>query len=56
MKTAIIFVGIGYAILQTVLLFAILAAAARPTPRFEPEIKDSPKQRQREEKRELELV
>jgi hypothetical protein len=56
MKTAMIFVGIGYAILQTILLLAILAAAARPTPRFEPEIKDSPKRSECEEERELELV
>ena len=56
MKAVLIFVGVGYAILQTILLLAILAAAARPTPKFEPEIKDSPKLREFDEERELELV
>jgi len=44
MKEALIFAGIGFAVLQTILLLAILAAAARPTPSFEPEVKRAPKE------------
>jgi hypothetical protein len=55
MKEALIFAGIGFAVLQTVILLAILAAAARPTPRFEPEVRSAKKEAPQPQ-RELELV
>ena len=56
MKQALIFAALGYAVLQTILLLAICAAAARPTPKFEPDAKLQPKRKEQEIVRELELV
>lgn len=56
MKQALIFAALGYAVLQTVLLLAICAAAARPVPPFEAEVKRAPKVEERATERELELV
>jgi hypothetical protein len=56
MKEALIIAGIGFAVFQTILLLAILSAAARPIPRFEPEMKEWSATRELEEQREVELV
>jgi len=56
MKEALILAGIGFAALQTIVLLAILAAAARPTPQFEPDLDSIAKPCERHEERELELV
>jgi hypothetical protein len=56
MKEALIFTGIALVVFQTLLLLAIFAAAARPIPPFEAEVKSVSKTPLREEERELELV
>ena len=54
MKQLLIIAAAGFVALQTLLMFAIFAAAARPTPEFEPE---APKTAAIEEEEEnLELV
>lgn len=60
MKEALIYAAIGYGVIQTILLFAICAAAARPTPAFEPEVAKTRERhaavRAEVDQRELELV
>ena len=55
MKELVIYAGLGFLVLQTLLLMAVMAAAARPTPRFEAEFEPELDSRFDESKREHEL-
>ena len=56
MKELLIYAGIGFAVIQTLLLLAVMAAAARPVPKFEPEFEEQFRPKPRKAERELELV
>ena len=56
MKELLIYAGIGFAVVQTLILLAVMAAAARPIPKFEPELEEKFQRRERKPERELELV
>jgi hypothetical protein len=55
MKVALICAGIGYVVVQMTLLLAILTAAARPLPKFQPEQKPTQSVQKKEREEELEL-
>jgi hypothetical protein len=53
-KQLLIYAGVGFAVFQVLLVMAVMAAAAKPTPKFEPEVQR--KRRQPKVEEELELV
>ena len=56
MKELLIYAGVGFAVIQTLILLAVMAAAARPIPKFQPEFEETIQPRERKPERELELV